>query len=201
MMNKLKLFFNNNLINYIKLFVKFNKIRIIKLLIILLWLCLFIFNCITIRRLVTFCIILLIILVYKQYVKYVSEVKPIKNENLIVLLINIDLIKLLLINIVIYLYIWLFNLLDKVGAFMPIEDNISLLNQLLIKLVKLLEWVVKSIIINPILIILHKFYYALYMLVYTSIKELLFQRVFGVILAVLIFTPILSNIFMMLGQS
>jgi hypothetical protein len=162
-MNKLKLFFNNNLINYIKLFVELNKIRIIKLLIILLWLCLFIFNFITIRRLVTFCIISLIILVYKQYVKYVSEVKPIKNENLIVLLINIDLIKLLLINIVIYLYIWLFNLLDNVNALEPIEDNISLLNQLLIKLVKLLEWAVKSIIINPILIILHKFYYALYM--------------------------------------
>src|SRR6516164_1675097 len=159
-MNKFKLFFNNNLINYIKLFVELNKIRIIKLLLLL---CLFIFNCITIRRLVTFCIILLIILVYKQYVKYVSLVKPIKNENLIVLLINIDLIKLLLINIVIYLYIWLFNLLDSVNALEPIEDNISLLNQLLIKLVKLLEWVVKSIIINPILIILHKFYYALYM--------------------------------------
>jgi len=84
---------------------------------------------------------------------------------------------------------------------MPIEDNISLLNQLLIKLVKLLEWVVKSIIINPILIILHKFYYALYMWGSIPIKELLFQRVLGMILVVLIFTPILSNIFVMLGQS
>lgn len=119
----------------------------------------------------------------------VKSIQPIKNINLIILLINIDKIKLIFINLIIYLYIWLFDLLELSN------DN---------KLIKLLELILKSLIINPLLMIIHKYYYILYIWVSWSFKNIFVNRLFvnrlyGMILVVLIFSPILLYIYKLLG--
>jgi hypothetical protein len=89
-----------------------NKIKIIQGFLILLWLYLIIFNYITISRLIVFFIILLYIWIYKKLIERIKLMKPINSINVLILLIYIDRIKLWIIHIIIYLYIWLFNLLE-----------------------------------------------------------------------------------------
>jgi hypothetical protein len=91
--------------NKIKAYFKKNKIIIIKFLLAFLWILLYILNYITTTRLIAFGIILFIIYIYKLGVDWVKSIKPIKNIYLLILLINIDKIKLLLIYFIIYLYI------------------------------------------------------------------------------------------------
>jgi hypothetical protein len=74
--------------------------------------------------------------------------KSIENVNILILLIYVDRIKLWLIYVIIYIYIWLFDLLEL------INEN---------KIIKKIIQLIKSIIINPILLIIYKFYYLLYM--------------------------------------
>jgi hypothetical protein len=95
----------NNIKIYIKNILKKNKIIIIKFILVLLWILLYILNYITTTRLIAFGIILFIIYIYKLGVDWVKSIKPIKNIYLLILLINIDRIKLLLIYFIIYLYI------------------------------------------------------------------------------------------------
>jgi hypothetical protein len=172
--------------NKVKNLIKDNKKKIIKFLLIVLWVFLFIFNYITLTRLMVFLIILLMIFLFKQVIDDVKTMKPIKNIYLLILLINIDKIKLILINFIIYLYIFIFNLLEWSN------NN---------KLVKLLEWILKSILINPLLMIIHKYYYLLYIWVSSSLRNIFLTRFYGMILVVLIFSPILLYIYKLLGYS
>jgi hypothetical protein len=172
--------------NKIKAYFKKNKIIIIKFLLAFLWILLYILNYITTTRLIAFGIILFIIYIYKLGVDWVKSIKPIKNIYLLILLINIDKIKLLLIYFIIYLYIWLFDLLDWSN------NN---------KLIKGLEWLIKSLIINPLLMLIHKYYYILYIWSSSSFRSIFLNRLYGMILIVLIFSPILSYIYYLLGYN
>ena len=154
-----------------------NKIKIIQGFLILLWLYLIIFNYITISRLIVFFIILLYIWIYKKLIERIKLMKPINSINVLILLIYIDRIKLWIIHIIIYLYIWLFNLLEYSNE-----------NQI----IKIIIQLIKSIIINPILLIIYKFYKLLHIWVSTSLKIILINRIYGIILSVLIFIPLLN---------
>jgi hypothetical protein len=170
----------------IKYIVKNNKKLIIQIFFVILWILLFLLNYITNTRLIVFFIIILVIYIYKWLIKKANEIKPIKNINLLLLLIYLDKIKLLVIYIIIYIYIWLFDLLEWSN------EN---------KIIKGLEILIKSIIINPILLIIHKFYYILYIWESTSIKNIFISRLFGMILVVLIFSPLLRSIYILLGSN
>jgi hypothetical protein len=170
----------------IKYIVKNNKKLIIQIFFVILWILLFLLNYITNIRLIVFFIIILVIYIYKWLIKKANEIKPIKNINLLLLLIYLDKIKLLVIYIIIYIYIWLFNLLEWSN------EN---------KIIKGLEILIKSIIINPVLLIIHKFYYILYIWESTSIKNIFISRLFGMILVVLIFSPLLKGIYILLGSN
>jgi hypothetical protein len=170
----------------IKSIVKNNKKLIIQIFFVILWILLFLLNYITNIRLIVFFIIILVIYIYKWLIKKANEIKPIKNINLLLLLIYLDKIKLLVIYIIIYIYIWLFDLLEWSNE-----------NKIIKKIVQL----IKSIIINPVLLIIHKFYYILYIWESTSIKNIFISRLFGVILVVLIFSPLLKGIYILLGSN
>jgi hypothetical protein len=170
----------------IKYIVKNNKKLIIQIFFIILWILLFLLNYITNIRLIVFFIIILVIYIYKWLIKKANEIKPIKNINILLLLIYLDKIKLLVIYIIIYIYILLFNLLEWSN------EN---------KVIKGLEILIKSIIINPVLLIIHKFYYILYIWESTSIKNIFINRLFGMILVVLIFSPLLRSIYILLGSN
>ena len=174
------------MIEKIKNIIKKNKILIIKISFIILWIFLFLLNYITNIRLIVFFIIILVIYIYKWLIKKANKMKPIKNINILLLLIYIDKIKLIWINLIIRIYVWLFDLLELT------DEN---------KIVKGLEILLKSIIINPLLLIIHKFYYLLYIWESSSIKSIFISRLFGMILVVLIFSPLLRGIYILLGSN
>jgi hypothetical protein len=103
--------------------------------------------------------------------------KSIKNINILILLIYIDRMKLWIIHIIIYLYIWLFDILEWTNENKKIKGMIQIF---------------KSIIINPILLIIYKFYYLLYIWMSTPLKIILVNRIYGIIFSVLIFMPLLN---------
>jgi hypothetical protein len=163
--------------NKINNLIKKNKIKIIQGFLIFLWLYLIIFNYITTSRLIVFFLILLYIWIYKKLIEKIKLIKPIKNINILILLIYLDRIKLWIIYIIIYIYIWLFDLLEWSNE-----------NKIIKKIVQL----IKSIIINPILLIIYKFYKLLHIWMSSSLKIILMNRIYGIIFSVLIFIPLLN---------
>jgi len=97
---------------------------------------------------------------------------------------------MLLLYLIAYIYIWLFDLYEFLEG-----KNIYI-----IKLVKLLEWLLKALIINPYLIAIHKFYFVLYIWLNTPLNELIWKRIYGTVIAVLIFSPILNYIYILFGS-
>ena len=55
------------------------------------------------------------------------------------------------------------------------------------------------LLVEPVKFILYRFYKTLYMWQRNTMYELLFKRLFGLILGVLVFTPILNNIFKLIN--
>ena len=62
---------------------------------------LFVLNYITIKRLVIFIIILLIIYIYKLLIERIKRIKLKENIYLLLILLNMDKIKLIILNIII----------------------------------------------------------------------------------------------------
>jgi hypothetical protein len=62
---------------------------------------------------------------YKKLIGYLNSLKNI-NYGLIICLINVDIIKLSFINIIIYAYIYLFDLLDEAGV-LEIKNDDSII--------------------------------------------------------------------------
>ena len=103
---------------------------------------------------------LCIAFLYKKLVEYLDGFKNI-SYGLVVCLINIDRVKLIYVNMVAYVYICLFDLLDEAGVLeMQRDDNAHLTVKG--KLSLGVVWVIKTFLINPWLALLHKFYYLLY---------------------------------------
>jgi hypothetical protein len=106
------IFFIKGIMAKVQAFFKKNKAYAMQVLLLILWLLLFILNYITIRRLIIFFIILLIIYCYKQAINKVKLMKPIKKKDLLILLMNFDKAKLVLISFIIYVYMRVFDLLE-----------------------------------------------------------------------------------------
>jgi len=98
----------NNMLKQIKLFFINYLIQILLGLASILWFILLLKGWISVNRLIIFILILLYIWVYKKLVYITLEIDPqkIKNEKLLWILINIDKIKLCIINFIMYMYIW-----------------------------------------------------------------------------------------------
>jgi hypothetical protein len=69
---------------------------------------------------------------------------------LVICLINADRVKLIFVNMVVYVYICLFDLLDKAGV-LEIKHDESISKHLTVKgrLSLLVVWVIKTFLINP----------------------------------------------------
>jgi hypothetical protein len=95
---------------------------------------------------------------YRKSIEYLNELKNI-SYGLVIFLINIDRAKLLFINIIMCMYIFLFDLLDKVDA-LEIKYDKSIMSDLTIKVkvALFMEWAIKGFLINPFLALLHKYY-------------------------------------------
>ena len=103
---------------------------------------------------------------------------------MLLILLNIDRVKLILINFIKGIYIYIYDLRDLEYMYGRNKRYTLVLN--------CIEWLLKCIVVNPILLILHKFYYALHVLQGASLKDLFINSFFGVIISVLIFTPAIS---------
>jgi len=96
----------------IKDFIFENQIKIVLVLLFIIFIVLFVNGKISNNRIIVFILILLYMYVYKKIIQYVMKLDPIeiKNEKLLWVLINVDIFKLLVINIIRNLYVLLFSL-------------------------------------------------------------------------------------------
>jgi hypothetical protein len=165
----------NNILN--------NKIYLIILIIFILF---FILDWITLNRLLLFFLILLIIKIYKIFIYYIELTNyKIKNTKIL--------------NFLIFFNKWknpILILLLKIDEI--IFDIISNNNN---KFYNIIIYLILILIINPIKILHHKFYNILWLWKYNNIYTILFNRMFGLILSILIFTNILNYIKYTLGIS
>lgn len=169
-----------------------NNIWLVNLLFVALWIVSFYYGLITYGRILISILIILIIYLYKNLTLYLLKAKPTTNIYILLFLLKVDKIKSFLIYIVIYLYVWLFDLLDYAKN--------SKYKKLYI-CVKVLRVIVESMLINIILLIIHKFYYILYKWMFMPFKELIRNRLFGMVLAVLIFTHIVAYVIEFLNHN
>jgi hypothetical protein len=124
----------------------------------LIWVILFFCGYITIQRLIVFIWILCVIFLYKKLIEYANGLNNI-NYSLVICLINIDEVKLLFINIIVCVYIYLFDLLDNAGVLeIKCDDSIRKSLTTKGKIALFLEWVIKTFVINPFLALLYKYY-------------------------------------------
>src|SRR6185295_16127913 len=133
--------------------------------------------------------IIIYIYILKKVINKVLSLNPIKNQKLLKWLIRIDSVKAFPIKLVIALYVLLFDIL----VYSESKSN------KIQKLVKFIVWLFKALLINPLLLVIYKFYVILYIWLMKPFKELILQRFYGMVLVVLIFSPILNYIYMQLG--
>ena len=165
---------------------KENKTNKMKFVLFTLWVVLLCLGTINIIRIITFLIIILIIYIYKLLISYFDDNKNNININeyLIYVLLFIDNIKLSYIHIINYIYILLFDLTNT-----NINKN----------LISLIIKIIKYLILYPMIVIGTKFYMVLLNWKYSSIKDIIFNRLFGVILSVLIFSPVYVYIYILMN--
>ena len=142
--------------------------------ILLVWILFFYFNLITQYRLIWFFLILIFILLYKFFIKLVEKIE-INSQYILDLLIFFNRYR----NPIYLFLIYIENyLLDKTLIENKILNIFIFLNFL--------------IFLNPIKIFFYKFYKILLMWKDTKFFNLLFGRMFGLILSILIFTDIIN---------
>jgi len=133
--------------------------------------------------------IIVYIYVLKKLINKTLSLKPIKSQKLLKWLIKIDSVKAFPMKLIIALYVLLFN----IELYTEGKSNV------IRKLVKFIVWLFKALLINPLLLVIYKFYLVLYVWLTKPLKELILQRFYGMVLVVLIFSPILNYIYMQLG--
>ena len=164
-----------NFYNYLLEFVKKHKI---KLLIFITWILFFYLNWITYSRFIVFLIVLELILIYRIIVKNIEGTNKIKikNKNIFKFIITLNKYRN---PILILLIKWDILMYDFI-----IYYNNKILNALI--------YLIYLIVINPVKILYFKFYMVLFIWKTNKIWNILFSRMFGLILSVLIFTNIIN---------
>ena len=172
----------------IKDFIFENQIKIVLVLLFIIFIVLFVNGKISNNRIIVFILILLYMYVYKKIIQYVMKLDPIeiKNEKLLWVLINVDIFKLLVINIIRNLYVLLFSLRNWSEA----KGGLKLIN-----LVKWVEWLFKMILINPVLFIIYKVYRIIFIYLSIPLKVIFIQRFYGIVLSIIILTSLLNYIY------
>ena len=151
-----------------------NNIKYIyRLLLIILWLILYQYGHLTINRLILFIVIILFIFIFKfflinwQYI-YINKLD-------IIILFYLDIIKLIYIYIIIYLYVLIYYLS---------KFNFRFFNYII--------WIINHIIINPVLGLISRLYDILQFWKSRSLIDIFFNRIYGVLISILFFTPIFN---------
>jgi len=176
----------NSLVRYIFIFLYKNQGIIIKVSFIIIFMLLLYFNRVTMLRVILFFFILLFAYLYKKFIGYANSMPPVSNATLLLVLIKIDSVKLMPISLIASAYVLFYNLSTaKYGS----------------KIFKAIFIILKSLCINPALLVLHKFYSLLRAWVLSPFRDIIISRLFGLVLAVLVFSPLLSYIYLLLGRS
>ena len=170
----------NKLINFIEFNNKWN------LLFIVIWVILYNYGYITENRVIIFSIVIIWICVYKILYKKVKEKDIIYNEKFLYILLWIDYLKLCIINTLIFIRIKLYDL--------KIIDESNFM-------IKLCILIFENLTVNPLQMILYKFYNVLYNWNITPILEIFFKRIYGSVLGILIFSNIISYVWYLLNYS
>jgi len=156
-----------------------SKFSIINSIIIILWITLLWYYLITYTRLIIFCIILLIILIYRIIVY--------KLENSSFILTNAELLK----------YILIINKYRNPILLILIKLDILLYDLIIYYNNKVLNFIIYCIciiIINPVKIFYYKMYKVLWIWKEGKLKNIVLNRMLGLILSVLIFANIIMYI-------
>ena len=162
----------NKFINYIKCYIKF----IVFILFIIFWILLYIKGYITLSRIYVFVFILIVIFLYQKCINWIDAQSFKLNDNLVYILLHIDNIKLLGFNIINFIYVLLYNL----------KFNLRLK-----LLADILTYIYEYMLVFPYYFIMHKYYTVLKIWKETPYKNLILNRFYGVILSVLIFSPLI----------
>ena len=169
------------MLNSIKKFLKENKIL---LLFVLIWLILYIYGNITFLRIIIFICIFIYIYLYKKLLNYVSNI--ILNEDIIYILLWIDNLKLIIYHLFFFIYTILYDLKFKYE-----------LEWLSEKLTKIFEY----FIVFPYYVIMHKYYKVLQIWKNTSLNKIILLRFYGIIISILVFSPLLGLIWEFLNKN
>ncbi len=137
-------------------------------------------------RILVFSLIILWICLYKIIYKKVKNTDFSYNENLLYIILWIDFIKMCIISALIFISIKI----NKLIFFY--KHNKIIKNAILI---------FENLTINPLKIILYKFYYILNIWNETPILELFFKRIYGSLLGILIFSNIIGYVWYLLNYS
>ena len=155
---------------------KTNMKYIYRLLLIILWAILYQYNYITIYKLIIFFLLIFVIFLYKLFLdnkKYVYL-----NKLNILIILFFDILKLIYIYIIIYLYVLIYYLS---------KFNFKFFNYII--------WIINHIIINPVLALISRIYCILEIWKIQSLIDIFFNRIYGWLFSLLVFTPILTNLF------
>ena len=159
---------------------KLYKIKVINIFIIIIWIILFMIGWISYTRFMYFLLILEIILIYRIIINKLEKSKILQFNNKKIL------------KFIIIINKWrnpLLLLLIKLDVLM--YDIIIYYNN---KLLNIIIYMLYILIINPLKIFYFKFYKILWIWKTNKIWNILFNRMFGLILSVLIFTNLIGYI-------
>ena len=137
-------------------------------------------------RILIFSIIILWICLYKILLKKIKELDILYNESLLYVILWIDYCKLIWLNMLIFFSIEIYEL------------NFFYKNN---KIIKNGILMFENVTINPLKILLYKFYYVLNIWNDTPILEIFFKRIYGSLLGILIFSNIIGYIWYLLNYS
>jgi len=152
-----------------------SKAYIFRLIFIILFIFLFYFNYITLFRACVYIGILSCILLFRLAYKLAESVE-IKSDNFLFALLVIDIIKISYIRLLFRLHLIMYYIKNLNIKYI---SNIAVL-------------VLRHAIVIPLLIVVYKAVNILHMFKTKPFIDLLFNRVFGSVLAVLVFTPLLN---------
>ena len=141
---------------------------------------------ITEGRIIIFSVIIIWICLYKIICRKIKESEVVYNENLLYILLWIDYLKLFIINALIVMSI-------KTYELKMTYKNKKIINKLIL--------IFENLTINPLLMILNKFYNVLYIWKTTPIFEIFFKRIYGSLLGILIFSNIIGYLWYLMNYS
>lgn len=162
-------------------YIKENKLLLVFLLI---WLILYVFGNITFLRIIIFICILIYIYLYKQLLNSVFKIRL--SENVIYILLWIDSFKLIIYHFFFFVYIILYDIKFKYE---------------LEWLSSKLTWIFEYFIVFPYYVIMHKYYKILEIWKQTSLNKIILLRLYGTIISILVFSPIIWWIFEFLNKN